>query len=115
MIERVEVITNPSARYEAEGMTGIINIVLKKDQQKGVNGSFELTGGYPANYSAGTNMNFRRDKINYFINYNLRYRERPGGGNSYQAFTLPDTSYITLRDQDRNRTGLSNRVRAGAD
>ncbi|MBN1949874.1 MAG: TonB-dependent receptor [Bacteroidales bacterium] len=115
MIERVEVITNPSARYEAEGMAGIINIILRKDQQKGVNGSFELTAGYPQNYSAGANVNFRREKINYFLNYNIRYNERPGGGYSWQQFNLPDTSYITVREMERNRAGLSNRVRAGAD
>jgi len=115
MIERIEVITNPSARYEAEGMAGIINVVLRKDQQKGVNGSFEVTAGYPHNYAIGANVNFRREKINYFLNYSLRYGERPGGGYSWQRFNLTDTSDITIRDQDRTRTGLSNRIRAGAD
>lgn len=115
MIERVEVITNPSARYEAEGMAGIINIVLKKDQQKGVNGSFQATVGYPQEYSFGANVNFRREKINYFLNYNIRYNERPGGGSAYQEYTLPDTSYITRLNQDRLRTGLSNRLRGGLD
>ncbi|MBN2522366.1 MAG: TonB-dependent receptor [Bacteroidales bacterium] len=115
MIERVEVITNPSARYEAEGMAGIINIVLKKDQQKGINGSFEGTAGYPHEYSLGANVNFRKEKINYFLNYNIRYNERPGTGNSYQYFNLPDTAYITRVDRSRNRTGLSNRLRGGFD
>jgi outer membrane receptor protein involved in Fe transport len=117
MIERVEVVTNPSARYEAEGMAGIINIVLKKDQQKGVNGSFEGTIGYPENYSLGANVNFRREKINYFLNYNIRYNENPGGGKSYQHFILsdPDTSYITRINRERFRTGLSNQLRGGFD
>jgi outer membrane receptor protein involved in Fe transport len=115
MIDRIEVITNPSARYEAEGMAGIINIVLKKDQQKGVNGSFEVSAGYPHDYSLGANVNFRQKKINYFLNYNVRYSERPGGGKAYQEYTLPDTSYITRLTQDRLRTGISNRLRGGID
>ena len=72
MIDRVEVVTNPSARYEAEGMSGIINIILKKDQQKGVNGSFEVSAGYPHEYRAGANINFRREKTNYFLNYGAK-------------------------------------------
>ena len=115
MIERVEIITNPSARYEAEGMAGIINIVLRKDANKGVNGTFELTGGYPQEYSLGVNLNFRKEKINYFLNYNFRYNERPGEGSSYQEFTLSDTSYITQLTRSRFRTRFSNRVRGGAD
>lgn len=115
LIDRVEIITNPSARYEAEGMAGIINIVLKKDQGKGVNGSFELSSGYPHDYAAGANINFRREKLNYFLNYGLHYRERPGSGTTYQRFTLPDTSYITRIERDRLRTGWSHNIRAGAD
>ncbi len=115
MIDRIEIIANPSARYEAEGMAGIINIVLKKDQQKGVNGSFEASAGYPHEYALGANVNFRREKINYFLNYNIRYNERPGGGHAYQEYTLPDTSYITRINQDRLRSGLSNHLRGGID
>jgi outer membrane receptor protein involved in Fe transport len=115
MIERIEIITNPSARYEAEGMAGIINIVLKKDQQEGVHGTFETTTGYPHQYSLGANVNFRRDKINYFLNYSIRYNERPGSGYSRQELSRPDTSYITVRENNNLRTGLSNRLRGGAD
>jgi len=115
MIERVEIITNPSARYEAEGMAGIINIVLRKDATKGVHGTFEVTAGYPQQYSLGVNVNFRKEKINYFLNYNIRYNERPRMGKSYQEFTLSDTSYITYLERERLRTGLSNRIRGGTD
>src|SRR5690349_18824602 len=76
MIERVEVITNPSARYEAEGMAGIINIVLKKDNSQGFNGSFEVITGHPVNYGAAANINFRHRKVNFFVNYSIAYREQ---------------------------------------
>ncbi len=115
MIDRIEVITNPSARYEAEGMSGIINIILKKDRKKGLNGSFDLTGGYPDNYGVALNMNYRQDKLNFFTNYALRYRQGPGGGNQYQEFYEEDQTLITLNRSRRTRGGLSNSVRFGAD
>lgn len=116
IIESIEVITNPSARYEAEGEAGIINIILKKEKQKGVNGSFGLTTGYPDNYGASYSLNFRREKINFFSNFGLTYRKAPGGGNSFQQFfdngVLTDF-YTTERDQSRG--GLGGNLQMGAD
>ena len=63
-IERIEVITNPSARYDAEGMAGIINIILKKDSRHGFNGSFDLNMGHPLQAGVGANVNYRKNKIN---------------------------------------------------
>jgi outer membrane receptor protein involved in Fe transport len=115
LIDRVEVVTNPSAKYEAEGVSGVINIVLKKDQKNGVNGSFEVSAGYPQDYRAGANVNFRREKINYFLNYGAGYRERPGSGTASQHFMFPDTNYYTLVERDRLRTGWSHNLKGGAD
>ena len=115
MIEKVEVITNPSSRYEAEGMAGIINIILKKDQKKGLNGSFDLTAGYPDQYGAAINMNYRRKNINFFANYGLRYRSGPGTSTRYNEFYKGDTTYITDQYSDRIRGGWSNSIRLGAD
>ena len=66
MIEKVEVITNPSAKYEAEGTAGIINIVIKKEDREGLNGSFTLNYGSPLNNSAGLSINRRTEKFNVF-------------------------------------------------
>lgn len=115
MIDRVEVITNPSARYEAEGMAGIINIVLKKEQSQGFNGAFDLTAGYPQEYGVALNLNYRKEHFNFFANYGLRYRKSPGSGSQHQVFTSGDTSFITDQTRDRSRGGLSNNVRLGAD
>jgi len=115
MIERVEVITNPSARYEAEGMAGIINIVLKKDQGHGFNGAFDVTVGYPNLYGLSANLNYRKGKLNWFANYGIRYRENPGGGYSYQERTVNNDLFILDQDRDINRSSLSNSLRLGAD
>nr|WKN39280.1 outer membrane beta-barrel family protein [Tunicatimonas sp. TK19036] len=115
MIERIEVITNPSARYDAQGSAGIINIILKKDQESGFNGSFTANIGHPENYGISGNLNYRKSWVNFFINYGVNYRRSPGNGSSYQEFYLEDTSYVTLREQERIRGGLSNNIQLGTD
>ena len=75
-IERIEIITNPSAKYDAAGNSGIIDIRMKKDQRIGVNGTF--TAGYGQGIypkaNTGTTFNYRTKKINVFGNYNYAYR-----------------------------------------
>ena len=65
-IEKVEVITSPSARYDAEGTAGILNIVLKREKTLGFNGSVNTFIGYPANSGVTANLNMRTDKFNLF-------------------------------------------------
>jgi outer membrane receptor protein involved in Fe transport len=77
MIESVEVITNPSAKYEAAGTSGIINIILKKEEKKGVNGSVSVNTGWPHNHSIGGSINYRREKINLFTQFGAGYRSLP--------------------------------------
>lgn len=114
LIERVEVITNPSARYDAEGLAGIINIVLKKEKAKGINGSVQLNTGVPANHGGSINLNFRRDWINFFTNVGLSYRKNPGSGDAFQEFGDP-VARTTNRLRDMNRGGLNYSTRFGAD
>ncbi|BDD06900.1 outer membrane beta-barrel family protein [Aureibacter tunicatorum] len=77
MIEKIEVITSPSAKYEAEGTTGIINIVLKKEDRKGVNGSVSLNTGVPDNHSVGFSLNRRSEKLNLFSQIGVGRRLMP--------------------------------------
>jgi len=77
MMEKVEVITNPSAKYEAEGTAGIINIVLKKNEKRGLNGSVSINTGIPHNHSIGVSLNRRSEKFNLFTQMGVGYRELP--------------------------------------
>ena len=114
-IERVEVITNPSARYEAEGMGGIINIVLKKEHKEGINGSFDVITGYPTNFGLAANVNYRRKNLNFFINYTNSFRNTPGRSSLYQELYRNDTTFITQQNSTYNLKGINNNARAGLD
>lgn len=118
-IAKVEVITNPSSKYDAEGQSGIINIVLKKDARIGLNGNATVSGGSFHNYNAGVNLNFREGKWNYFGGYNFTRREQPGYSydDNTQLFNgvARDTSERTISDADNNRKGTSHTVRLGTD
>jgi len=115
MIESVEVVTNPSARYDAEGSAGIINIILKKERRDGINGSFNVIAGVPQNIGGSLNLNYRKKWTNLFASYGLEYDKSPGGGSSFQTFFPGDTLYYTIRDNDRERGGWSNNLRFGSD
>lgn len=77
-IERVEVITSPSARYDAEGTAGILNIILKKEKTLGFNGSVSARVGSPDMAGLSANINYRTDKFNIFTTTGFRYFDAPG-------------------------------------
>jgi len=76
-IERVEVITSPSARYDAEGTAGILNIILRQKKTLGFNGSFNLNLGTPSSAGVSANINYRTEKYNLFTNLGWRYFDSP--------------------------------------
>ena len=95
MIEKIEVITNPSAKYDAEGTSGILNIILKKDQKKGLNGSVSLNIGTPDTQSFGFSINRRTEKLNIFSQLGLGKR------------TFPN-DYRTINNNILNNTIMNN-------
>lgn len=115
MIERVEVVTNPSARYEAEGLGGIINIVLKKEQSQGFNGSVDVIVGNPANYGLAANINYRHKKVNFFINYGIAHREQNGRSSLYQEVYDNDTTFLLEQNNRMSYLVLNNNIRGGLD
>ena len=99
-IERVEVITSPSARYDAEGTAGILNIILRKGKATGLNGSVNATVGNPEQYQLGANINLRAKKVNIFTN--LGYRKRTGPGNSLTELSSLSNGVVnSVRIEDR--------------
>ncbi|WP_417443984.1 TonB-dependent receptor domain-containing protein [Joostella sp.] len=108
-IEKVEVITSPSARYDAEGTAGILNIVLKKEKTLGFNGSINLNTGYPSSSQVNANLNLRTNKYNLFTTIGYYYREPPGNAyfdNNY--FLNSDFTRITEdRDIYREDKGVN--------
>lgn len=83
IVDRIEVVTNPSARFEAEGSAGIINIILKKGKLQGLNGSVTVNGGIPTSAGAAVNLNYRTRKWNLFTNLAYRYAERERRNGSF--------------------------------
>tara|TARA_B100000787_G_scaffold170262_1_gene165376 strand:- start:258 stop:2738 length:2481 start_codon:yes stop_codon:yes gene_type:complete len=109
-IERVEVITSPSARYDAEGTAGILNIILRKGIATGLNGSINTTIGDPKQYRVASNINLRTKKINFFTN--LGYRNSSGPGKFLTNLSsIENGSLTSLRIEDRvferNRNGYN--------
>lgn len=110
-IEKVEVITSPSARYDAEGTAGILNIILRKGKITGFNGSTNLTVGNPDMLRISPNLNYRTKKFNLFSNLGYSYRKGPGNSQSY--FTNYDNDIITgYRNEDRVFDRKSNNFNA---
>ncbi|WP_353117229.1 TonB-dependent receptor [Myroides odoratus] len=111
-IDRVEVITNPSARYEAEGGAGIINIILRKGKALGINGSVTGTIGDPRNYEVNTMFNFRSEKFNFFTSLGYRDSKSKGYNLNDNRYLDPTTGEPTQRiyeykDNNRERQGYN--------
>ncbi len=116
-IERIEVITNPSARYKPDGTSGIINIVLKKNIKTGSNGSIVANAGNRDRYNAGISLNYKPGKLNVFTNYNIRRDSRLRMNNinrEYLDSAGHTQSFYTEDNQSRARP-LSHMLTLGAD
>ncbi|SEW38507.1 outer membrane beta-barrel family protein [Chitinophaga arvensicola] len=97
-IESIELVTNPSAKYDAEGMSGILNIVLKKNRKAGFNGAVNAGIGTGNKYNGGGNINIRQGKFNVFANYNINANQNWADGttsrSNFRNGTKSDTSYL---------------------
>jgi len=104
MIDKIEVITNPSAKYDAEGTSGIINIVIKKEEKKGINGSVTLNTGIPNNHSIGLSLNRRTEKFNLFSQIGAGYRTFPRNTVGINQDLVNQTTINSFGAGDKNET-----------
>jgi outer membrane receptor protein involved in Fe transport len=113
-IDKVEVITNPSARYDAEGGSGIINIILKKGKNQGFNGTLIASTGIPETYGISANVNYKTEKLNYFSTLGYNHRTNEGGGKTNSQYFNDDGSIKNFLDEDREtkrtRDGFNGRA-----
>ncbi len=111
-IEKVEVITSPSARYESEGTAGIINIILRRSKLQGLNGAVTSNIGYPTSAGISGNMNYRTGDVNFFNTTSYRYRESPGHNYIFTEFkqsgnfTDEKTDWTSIRKGITTNMGL---------
>lgn len=115
-VERIEVVTNPSSRYEASGSAGIINIVLKKGTNTGFNGSVTLNGGIPEMAGINANFNYKTSKFNWYANLGTRYADREGEGSALMtSFDNGAVSSYRSTDRTNNRIRRNYNFRLGTE
>jgi len=105
-IEKVEVVTSPSARYSAEGTAGILNIILKKQNLLGFNGNFNVNLGIPRNEGINGTLNVRNEKVNLFGTVNVSNSENSGTFFSETKYTRQDLTIDETNDSDYNNKNI---------
>ena len=108
-IKSVELVTNPSAKYDPDGTAGIINIVLKKKSNLGFNGVFNLNAGSGSKYTGGTNFNYRTGDLNFFGDIAGRIFDFNRTGISNRTnFYSGNTSYLNQNSSSQNNFNMAN-------
>jgi iron complex outermembrane receptor protein len=114
-IEKIEVITNPSSKYDAEGANGIINIILKRSKKGGINGNVNTQVGTRDKYNLSTGLSYNKGKFGITATYGLRYTTMLWNGYLYRKLLPQDTTYyFNTNNHGFNRT-LSHSISLGTD
>ncbi|WP_317125383.1 outer membrane beta-barrel family protein [Flavobacterium bomense] len=106
-IEKVEVITNPSARYDAEGGGGLLNIILKKGKNRGLNGTFIGSAGYPENNGLSGTLNYKSDNFNLFTTQGYNKRNSPGNALTNTNYLNADNTINNIVNETRENDRFS--------
>src|SRR5690606_32708285 len=115
-IEKVELITNPSSKYDPEGQSGIINIVLKKNERYGSNGNVSVSAGRLNSYNFNGGLNHRNEKWNLSGNYSFRRGDRKGFGLNNTSFLNSNNGIsYTEANQQMLRKDINHTLKLGAE
>ena len=115
MIESVELITNPSAKFSPEGMAGIINIVLKKNKDAGFNGNVSATIGYPNRNNFTALVNRRSEKLNIFGSYSFMDRNGAFSSESEKHTYFTEDTFHLYQDKSGVNNRFSHSFKGGVD
>ncbi len=115
-IERIELVTNPSAKYDAASSGGIINIILKKNKRNGINGLASVSAGAPGIFSSNANINLRQGKFNFFASGNYNNSDNTSSGKSFRQNKVDGVTENYFDQYSTNKRGREfTSVRFGAD
>lgn len=115
IVQSVELITNPSVRYDPDGMSGILNIVLVKKKTPGYHGMVSVNAGTGNKYSGTVNMNIKQGRFNYFGNIDFRKFASYGSGITNRRTFIVDTTKYLDQNSKNDREGLMYNFRGGVD
>ena len=114
-IGTIEIVTNPSAKYDPDGVAGIINIITKKSESQGTTGITNLNAGSFGNYGGDFLLSYHRDKVNYYIGADYNNRNMPGNMVSNSRTTQSDTTSYLNSVGESERGGIHGGIRGGID
>ena len=115
IISKIEVITNPSVKYSAEGGAGIINIILKKSASSGLNGMINSMVGTKNKYSADASINLNKEKTSYSFGIDWRDYTKVAFNNYYRTLYKENNTHYASMLQDRSFTDSNLGFRFGLD
>ncbi len=114
-IENIEIITNPSAKYQPDGTGGIINIITKKNRTPGIQGLFNAKAGSFGMYGGDFMLNYRKNKLNFTLGADYNNRPFPGTSLSERRTSKNDTVSILKANGDDERAYVGGSIRGGFD
>ncbi len=114
-IESIEVLTNPSAKYDPEGMGGIINIITKQQNKQGFNIQTSVNIGTNDKYNGNVNLNYRVGKFNVQTGYSYNNDDRWFRGSLYRTTMTADTTWVQDQDINGDRNRLSHTFQGGVE